>query len=143
MVSWATTPARGQRLCARPHHRRRHPRRAHQRQLPRRAREQHPAGGSYGAPVVLASGDDAACMSSPPCCRQPYRAGQTRARPARGRHLASAGGMRQGASHAVSRRDEHRPVAASRPLDIEVTLHQPRTADLGALIPGIARTGRP
>ncbi|MEV4575511.1 hypothetical protein AB0K16_19905 [Nonomuraea jabiensis] len=38
--------------------------------------------------------------------------------------------------------DEHRPVADSGPLDIEVDLHQPRTADLAALIPGIARTGR-
>ncbi|MEV1245528.1 hypothetical protein ACIBO2_51980 [Nonomuraea sp. NPDC050022] len=34
------------------------------------------------------------------------------------------------------------PISVPRSLDIEVDLHQVRSADIAALIPGLARTGR-
>jgi D-amino peptidase len=34
------------------------------------------------------------------------------------------------------------PASVPQPLRIEVDLHQPRTADLAALIPGVTRNGR-
>ncbi|MEQ4725021.1 M55 family metallopeptidase [Nonomuraea sp. B19D2] len=102
--------------------------------------------GSYGVPVVLASGDDAACEEFtalvPDGLTVPVKRGLGQYAADTLHPQEACDRLRQGASQAVSRRDEHRPVAASRPLDIEVDLHQPRTADLAALIPGIARTGR-
>ncbi|WP_043637223.1 M55 family metallopeptidase [Nonomuraea candida] len=102
--------------------------------------------GSYGAPVVLASGDEAACAEFtalvPGGLTVPVKRGL-------GQHAAdtlhpreACDRLRQAAGQAIRRHDEHRPVAASGPLEVEVDLYQPRTADLAALIPGIARTGR-
>ncbi|WP_327591405.1 M55 family metallopeptidase (plasmid) [Nonomuraea sp. NBC_00507] len=102
--------------------------------------------GSCGASVVLASGDDAACEEFsalvPGGIIVPVKRGL-------GQHAADSlhpqeanDRLRQSAGQAIRRHGEHRPVAVPRQLGIEVDLHQPRSADLAALIPGIARTGR-
>lgn len=50
--------------------------------------------------------------------------------------------LRQGASQAVRQHDDQPPISVPRSLDIEVDLYQPRSADIAALGPSLARTGR-
>ncbi|MFI6457162.1 M55 family metallopeptidase [Streptosporangium amethystogenes] len=102
--------------------------------------------GSYGVPVVLAGGDAAACEEFsalvPRGVTVPVKRGL-------GQHAADTlhpqeaqDRLRQGAGQAIRLRADHRPMSVPRLLDIEVDLHQPRSADLAALIPGVTRTGR-
>ncbi|MEV4574920.1 M55 family metallopeptidase [Nonomuraea jabiensis] len=50
--------------------------------------------------------------------------------------------LRQGVSPRIWRYDKQPPVPLPRPLDVEGDLHQPGSADLAALIPGLTRIGR-
>lgn len=100
---------------------------------------------SFGVPVVLASGDDAACEEYSALVRR-HGAGQTRTL---GQHAAdtlhpheAADRLRQGAGQALRLAGEQSPIAVPHPLHIEVDLHQPRSADLAALMPGVTNTGR-
>ncbi|MFI7126989.1 M55 family metallopeptidase [Nonomuraea sp. NPDC050153] len=102
--------------------------------------------GSYGVPVVLASGDAAACEEFsalvPHAVTVPVKRGL-------GQHAAdslhpeeAADRLRQAATDAMRRYDDHPPVVASGPLHVEVDVHQPRTVDIAALMPGVVTSGR-
>ncbi len=80
--------------------------------------------GSYGPPVGLAGGGEAACEERLPRARP----GDTVAR-------------RQPASP-PARRPAGPPASVPRPLRIEVDPHQPRAAEPAALMPGVTRSGR-
>ncbi|MEU8381211.1 M55 family metallopeptidase [Streptosporangium sp. NPDC048865] len=102
--------------------------------------------GSYGVPVVLAGGDAAACEEFgtlvPRSVTVPVKQGL-------GQHAADTlhpqeaqDRLRQGAAEAMRLHADNPPVLVSSPLHVEVDLHQPRSADLAALIPGATRRGR-
>ncbi|MEU7004991.1 M55 family metallopeptidase [Nonomuraea sp. NPDC046570] len=50
--------------------------------------------------------------------------------------------LRQGANQAIRLHATNPPASVPQPLQVEVDLHQPRSADLAALIPGVTRSGR-
>ncbi|WP_436758428.1 M55 family metallopeptidase [Streptosporangium sp. V21-05] len=102
--------------------------------------------GSYGVPVVLASGDEAACDEfsalAPRAVTVPVKRGL-------GQHAADTlhpqevqDRLRQGAGQAMRLHADDPPALVSRPPQVEVDLHQPRSADFSALIPGVTRSGR-
>ncbi|MEV1005138.1 M55 family metallopeptidase [Nonomuraea sp. NPDC050202] len=101
---------------------------------------------SFGVPVVLASGDDAACAEFstlvPQAVTVPVKRGL-------GQHAAdtlhpdeACERLRHGASQAARQPAGHPPLAVPSPLRVEVDLAQPRSADLAGLIPGATVGGR-
>ncbi len=101
---------------------------------------------SYDVPVVLASGDEAACAEFSAlvtgAVTVPVKRGL-------GQHAAdtlhpeeACERLRTAAGQAIELHDNVATIPVSGPLRVEVDLHQPRSADLAALIPGITRTGR-
>ncbi|WP_285774174.1 M55 family metallopeptidase [Microtetraspora sp. NBRC 13810] len=101
--------------------------------------------GSYGVPVVLVSGDDAACEEfadlAPGAVTVPVKRGL-------GQHAADTlhpeearDRLREGTARAIRRRTGEPPVSVPQPVEVEVDLHQPRGADLAVLIPGVSRKG--
>ncbi|WP_433259806.1 M55 family metallopeptidase (plasmid) [Streptosporangium sp. CA-135522] len=102
--------------------------------------------GSYGVPVVLASGDAAACEEfsalAPQAVTVPVKRGLGQ-HAADGMHPGEAHELlRRGASQAMRSHATSPPVSVPQPLRIEIDLHQPRAADLAALMPGVTRSGR-
>ncbi|MFF9544987.1 M55 family metallopeptidase [Streptomyces albidoflavus] len=101
--------------------------------------------GHLGVPVVLLSGDDAACAE----VRELVPGVRTVAVKEALGQFAAAGlhpeeareRLRRTAAEAVAGREEVRPFALSGPLAVEVDLAAAHTVDLAVLIPGVARAG--
>ncbi|MEU7372994.1 M55 family metallopeptidase [Streptomyces albidoflavus] len=99
--------------------------------------------GHLGVPVVLLSGDDAACAE----VRELVPGVRTVAvKEALGQFAAAAlhpeearERLRRAAAEAVAGRGEVRPFALSGPVAVEVDLAAAHTVDLAVLIPGVAR----
>ncbi|MGF0163996.1 M55 family metallopeptidase [Streptomyces koyangensis] len=100
--------------------------------------------GHLGVPVVLLSGDDAACAE----VRELVPGVRTVAVKEALGQFATAGlhpeeareRLRRAAAEAVAGRGEVRPFALSGPLAVEVDLAAAHTVDLAVLIPGVTRS---
>ncbi|MFZ4137918.1 MULTISPECIES: M55 family metallopeptidase [Streptomyces] len=100
--------------------------------------------GHLGVPVVLLSGDDAACAE----VRELVPGVRTVAVKEALGQFAAAGlhpeeareRLRRAAAEAVAGRGEVRPFALSGPLAVEVDLAAAHTVDLAVLIPGVTRS---
>jgi D-amino peptidase len=99
--------------------------------------------GHLGVPVVLLSGDDAACTelrdlvpsAVTVAVKQALgQAGAIALHPEEARER-----LRQAAAEAITRRALVSPVTITGPLDVEVDLHSPVTVDLAMLVPGVSR----
>ncbi|GAA3758291.1 M55 family metallopeptidase [Plantactinospora mayteni] len=100
--------------------------------------------GHYGVPVVLLSGDDAACAE----LRDLVPAAVTvEVKQALGQAAAvtlhpeeARDRIRRGAAEAVRGRRRIRPVPTPTPVRIELDLYGPYTVDLATLVPGVTRS---
>ncbi|MFI1247738.1 M55 family metallopeptidase [Streptomyces anulatus] len=101
--------------------------------------------GHLGVPVVLLSGDDAACAEMADLVPETVTVAVKEAlgmaaavtlHPEEARDR-----LRRAAADAVSRRDEIQPLALTGTLDVEVDLASPHTIDLATLVPGVSRAG--
>lgn len=101
--------------------------------------------GHLGVPVVLLSGDDAACAELTDLVPETVTVAVKEAlgmaaavtlHPEEARDR-----LRRAAADAVARRAEIPPLALTGPLDVEVDLASPHTIDLATLVPGVSRTG--
>lgn len=99
--------------------------------------------GHMGAPVVLLSGDDAACaefgdlVPAAVTVAVKQALGQAAAvalHPEEARER-----LRRAAAEALARRAGVSPLALAGPLDVEVDLYSPHTVDLATLVPGVSR----
>lgn len=99
--------------------------------------------GHHGAPVVLLSGDDAACgellelvpSASTVAVKRALGQGAAEAlHPAVARDR-----LRQEAAAAIARRAQIPPISITRPVSLEVDLYGPFTVDTATLIPGVER----
>ncbi|MEV7653949.1 M55 family metallopeptidase [Streptomyces anulatus] len=101
--------------------------------------------GHLGVPVVLLSGDDAACAEVTDLVPETVTVAVKEAlgmaaavtlHPEEARDR-----LRRAAADAVARRAEIPPLALTGPLDVEVDLASPHTIDLATLVPGVSRAG--
>ncbi|WP_157246851.1 M55 family metallopeptidase [Nonomuraea typhae] len=99
--------------------------------------------GHLGVPVVLLSGDDAACaelrdlVPSAVTVAVKQALGQAAAvapHPGEARER-----LRRAAADAIARRALIPPLTMAGPLEVEVDLRSPATVDLAALVPGVSR----
>ncbi|MGW7593227.1 M55 family metallopeptidase [Streptomyces rubiginosohelvolus] len=100
--------------------------------------------GHLGVPVVLLSGDDAACAEAaaliPEVVTVPVKEALGMAAAVTLHPEEARDRLRRAAADAVSRRTEIPPLALTGPLDVEVDLASPHTIDLATLVPGVSRT---
>ncbi|MFI2466620.1 M55 family metallopeptidase [Streptomyces globisporus] len=100
--------------------------------------------GHLGVPVVLLSGDDAACAEAaaliPEAVTIPVKEALGMAAAVTLHPEEARDRLRRAAADAVSRRREIPPPSLTGPLDVEVDLASPHTIDLATLIPGVSRT---
>ncbi|MFJ9318994.1 M55 family metallopeptidase [Streptomyces globisporus] len=100
--------------------------------------------GHLGVPVVLLSGDDAACAEAaaliPEAVTVPVKEALGMAAAVTLHPEEARDRLRRAAADAVSRRQEIPPLSLTGPLDVEVDLASPHTIDLATLIPGVSRT---
>ncbi|MFB7297595.1 M55 family metallopeptidase [Streptomyces rubiginosohelvolus] len=100
--------------------------------------------GHLGVPVVLLSGDDAACAEAaeliPEAVTVPVKEALGMAAAVTLHPEEARDRLRRAAADAVSRRTEIPPLALTGPLDVEVDLASPHTIDLATLVPGVSRT---
>ncbi|MFD0043166.1 M55 family metallopeptidase [Streptomyces anulatus] len=101
--------------------------------------------GHLGVPVVLLSGDDAACAEMADLVPETVTVAVKEAlgmaaavtlHPEEARDR-----LRRAAADAVSRRAEIQPLALTGTLNVEVDLASPHTIDLATLVPGVSRAG--
>ncbi|MGC5532039.1 M55 family metallopeptidase [Streptomyces sp. SR-10] len=101
--------------------------------------------GHLGVPVVLLSGDDAACAEMNDLVPETVTVAVKEAlgmaaavtlHPEKARDR-----LRRAAADAVSRRADIPPLALTGPLDVEVDLASPHTIDLATLVPDVSRAG--
>lgn len=101
--------------------------------------------GHLGVPVVLLSGDDAACAELnglvPAAVTVPVKEALGMAAAVTLHPEEARDRLRRAAADAVSRRAEIPPLALTGPLDVEVDLASPHTIDLATLVPGVSRAG--
>ncbi|MFJ9623721.1 M55 family metallopeptidase [Streptomyces sp. NPDC101181] len=101
--------------------------------------------GHLGVPVVLLSGDDAACAEAaalvPGTVTVPVKEALGMAAAVTLHPEEARDRLRRAAADAVTRRTEIPPLVLPCPLDIEVDLASPHTVDLATLVPGVSRTG--
>ncbi|WP_422740163.1 M55 family metallopeptidase [Micromonospora sp. WMMD729] len=101
--------------------------------------------GHVPAPVVLLSGDDAACaefgelVPSAVTVAVKQTLGQAAAVALHPREARER--LRRAAADAITRRASIRPWTLAGPLDVEVDLYGPYMVDLAVLVPGVARVG--
>lgn len=99
--------------------------------------------GSHGVPVVLLSGDDAACaelraLAPEALTVQVKRAlGQSAAETMHPHQARER--LRAAATKAIEGRGHIPPVVVAGPVEVEVDLYGPYTVDLATLIPGVSR----
>ncbi|MFE3666216.1 M55 family metallopeptidase [Streptomyces sp. NPDC059164] len=100
--------------------------------------------GHLGVPVVLLSGDDAACAEAaeliPAAVTVLVKEALGMAAAVTLHPEEARDRLRRAAADAVSRRAEIPPPALTGPLDVEVDLASPHTVDLATLVPGVSRT---
>ncbi|MEV7461539.1 M55 family metallopeptidase [Streptomyces rubiginosohelvolus] len=100
--------------------------------------------GHLGVPVVLLSGDDAACAEAaaliPEAVTVPVKEALGMAAAVTLHPEEARNRLRRAAADAVSRRTEIPPLALTGPLDVEIDLASPHTIDLATLVPGVSRT---
>ncbi|MFB6701084.1 M55 family metallopeptidase [Streptomyces rubiginosohelvolus] len=100
--------------------------------------------GHLGVPVVLLSGDDAACAEAaaliPEAVTVPVKEALGMAAAVTLHPEEARDRLRRAAADAVSRRTEIPPLALTGPLHVEVDLASPHTIDLATLVPGVSRT---
>ncbi|MEU3003074.1 M55 family metallopeptidase [Streptomyces sp. NPDC007020] len=100
--------------------------------------------GHLGVPVVLLSGDDAACAEAaeliPAAVTVPVKEALGMAAAVTLHPEEARDRLRRAAAEAVSRRTEIPPLVLTGPLDVEVDLASPHTVDLATLVPGVSRT---
>ncbi|MEU3701489.1 M55 family metallopeptidase [Streptomyces anulatus] len=101
--------------------------------------------GHLGVPVVLLSGDDAACAEMadliPGTVTVPVKEALGMAAAVTLHPEEARDRLRRAAADAVARRAEIPPLALTGPLDVEVDLASPHTIDLATLVPGVSRAG--
>ncbi|MGW8987111.1 M55 family metallopeptidase [Streptomyces parvus] len=101
--------------------------------------------GHFGVPVVLLSGDDAACAEAaaliPEAVTVPVKEALGMAAAVTLHPEEARDRLRRAAADAVTRRTEIPPLALTGPLDVEVDLAGAHTVDLATLVPGVTRTG--
>ncbi|EHM29153.1 MULTISPECIES: M55 family metallopeptidase [Streptomyces] len=101
--------------------------------------------GHLGVPVVLLSGDDAACAELnglvPAAVTVPVKEALGMAAAVTLHPEEARDRLRRAAADAVSRRAEIPPLALTGTLDVEVDLASPHTIDLATLVPGVSRAG--
>ncbi|MCC8482343.1 M55 family metallopeptidase [Streptomyces globisporus] len=99
--------------------------------------------GHLGVPVVLLSGDDAACAELtelvPAAVTAPVKEALGAAAAVTLHPEEARDRLRRAAADAVTRRTEIPPLALTGPLGVEVDLASPHTIDLATLIPGVSR----
>ncbi|WP_320066549.1 M55 family metallopeptidase [Micromonospora sp. RTGN7] len=99
--------------------------------------------GQHGAPVVLLSGDDAACAELRELVPEASTVAVKRALgqlAAEVTHPAIARDrLHQGAAHAIARRAQVPPLLIGGPVALEVDLYNPVAVDMATLIPGVER----
>ncbi|MGQ4732422.1 M55 family metallopeptidase [Streptomyces sp. Ju416(a)] len=99
--------------------------------------------GHLGVPVVLLSGDDAACAEMadlvPGTVTVAVKEALGMAAAVTLHPEEARDRLRRAAADAVTRRTEIPPLALTGPLDVEVDLAGPHTIDLATLIPGVSR----
>ncbi|WP_069742804.1 M55 family metallopeptidase [Streptomyces sp. EN23] len=99
--------------------------------------------GHLGVPVVLLSGDDAACAEmtdlAPGTVTVPVKEALGMAAAVTLHPEEAQDRLRRAAADAVTRRTEIPPLALTGPLDVEVDLASPHTIDLATLVPGVSR----
>ncbi|WP_069737929.1 M55 family metallopeptidase [Streptomyces sp. EN27] len=99
--------------------------------------------GHLGVPVVLLSGDDAACAEmtdlAPGTVTVPVKEALGMAAAVTLHPEEAQDRLRRAAADAVTRRTEIPPLALTGPLDVEVDLASPHTTDLATLVPGVSR----
>ncbi|MFE7141127.1 M55 family metallopeptidase [Streptomyces sp. NPDC057644] len=100
--------------------------------------------GHLGVPVVLLSGDDAACAEAadliPGTVTVPVKEALGMAAAVTLHPEEARDRLRRAAADAVSRRTEIPPLTLTGPLDVEVDLAGAHTIDLATLVPGVSRT---
>ncbi|MFK0131093.1 M55 family metallopeptidase [Streptomyces rubiginosohelvolus] len=97
--------------------------------------------GHLGVPVVLLSGDDAACAEAAALIPEAVTVPALGMAAAVTLHPEEARDrLRRAAADAVSRRTEIPSLALTGPLDVEIDLASPHTIDLATLVPGVSRT---
>ncbi|MFE1369628.1 M55 family metallopeptidase [Streptomyces anulatus] len=102
--------------------------------------------GHLGVPVVLLSGDDAACAEMnnlvPAAVTVPVKEALGMAAAVTLHPEEARDRLRRAAADAVTRRAAIEPLTlATAPLDVEVDLASPHTIDLATLVPGVSRAG--
>ncbi|WP_404950293.1 M55 family metallopeptidase [Streptomyces sp. ARC12] len=101
--------------------------------------------GHLGVPVVLLSGDDAACAEMndlvPAAVTVPVKEALGMAAAVTLHPEEARDRLRRAAADAVTRRAEIQPLAPTGTLNVEVDLASPHTIDLATLVPGVSRTG--
>ncbi|MFE7337204.1 M55 family metallopeptidase [Streptomyces griseus] len=102
--------------------------------------------GHLGVPVVLLSGDDAACAELtelvPAAVTVPVKEALGAAAAVTLHPEEARDRLRRAAADAITRRAEIPPLTlAPAPLDVEVDLAGAHTVDLATLVPGVTRTG--
>ncbi|NED09231.1 M55 family metallopeptidase [Streptomyces sp. SID6648] len=102
--------------------------------------------GHLGVPVVLLSGDDAACAEAaaliPEAVTVPVKEALGMAAAVTLHPEDARDRLRRAAADAITRRTEIPPLTlAPAPLDVEVDLAGAHTVDLATLVPGVTRTG--
>ncbi|MFB7484851.1 M55 family metallopeptidase [Streptomyces anulatus] len=101
--------------------------------------------GHLGVPVVLLSGDDAACAEMndlvPAAVTVPVKEALGMAAAVTLHPEEARDRLRRAAADAVTRRAEIQPLALTGTLNVEVDLASPHTIDLATLVPGVSRTG--
>ncbi|MGW3214504.1 aminopeptidase [Streptomyces sp. CS149] len=99
--------------------------------------------GHLGVPVVLLSGDDAACAEMadlvPGTVTVAVKEALGMAAAVTLHPEEARDRLRRAAADAVTRRTEIPPLALTGPLGVEVDLASPHTIDLATLIPGVSR----
>ncbi|MCX4967571.1 M55 family metallopeptidase [Streptomyces sp. NBC_00654] len=99
--------------------------------------------GHLGVPVVLLSGDDAACAELlalvPAAATVPVKQALGQAAAVTLHPEVARERLREAAAEAVRRTVPVPPLTIAGPLDVEIDLHNPSTADLATLVPGVSR----
>ncbi|MFF7876704.1 M55 family metallopeptidase [Streptomyces californicus] len=99
--------------------------------------------GHHGVPVVLLSGDDAACAEAsdllPGTVTVPVKEALGMAAAVTLHPEEARDRLRRAAADAVTRRTEIPPLTLTGPLEVEVDLASPHTIDLAVLVPGVTR----
>ena len=99
--------------------------------------------GSLGVPVVLLSGDDAACAElralAPAALTVQVKRALGQAAAETTHPEAARERLRAAATEAIEGRNHIAPVTVTTPVEVEVDLYGPYTVDLATLIPGVTR----